>query len=309
MNPELPVGRILLLVDGSRASDAAVAFAGTVAQASRATVTAFSVVRPESVRSELEKALAAAVAVLVRTGAPVETAIVEGSLVAEVLKKVASGYDLTILAARRRRGWEGERLSLRLWKLAKAVPTPVVLVPEEGGGKVRTLLFCSGGAHYIEKGAEFAAGFARTLNAQAVLFHVLPATLHVYRDTGHERPSPAEVLSGDSRLARRLRSQVHTFESQGVPCTVHLEEGASVADSIFTAAQEVAADLIVVGSSPTRGRLRTYILGDVTREVAARSRLPLLIVRSEQIRLWKDLWRILWEPAPAKRPSRPSAGV
>jgi nucleotide-binding universal stress UspA family protein len=303
-----PISRILLLVDGSPPSESATGLTAALAAACRASVTAFSVVEPDSVRAELETALAAAVAVLMRSnpalepagGTAVETILAEGELVAEVVRKAEDRYDLTVLGARRRRYWEGERLSLRLWKLAKAIRTPVLLVPEGAPAKIRTVLFCTGGAHYIERGAVFAARLAAALGAGAVVLHVLPETPQIYRDWSAARPSTAQVLSGEGRLARRLRSQLHAFEKEGVAASVHLEEG-PVEPGIFRAAREVGAELIVVGSAPSRGPFGTYVLGNVTREVAIRAQLPVLIVRSEPAGLIRDLWRILWEPAPPKR--------
>ena len=303
MNMDRPITKILLLVDGSPPSEAATGLAAVVAAACRASVTAFSVLGPESVRGDLEKALANAVATLVRSGSPVETALGEGELVAEVIRKAEDQYDLTILGAGRRRHWEGERLPLRLWKLSKAVRTPVLLVPAAAGPRIRTMLFCTGGAHYIERGAVFAARLASALKAHAVLFHALPETPQIYRDWSAARPSREEVLSGESRLARRLRSQLHAFEAEGVAAEVDLAEGA-VEEEIFRAARRDDADLIVVGSAPSRGRFGTYVLGDVTREVAIHAEIPVLIVRSERAGLIRDLWKILWEPAPAKRASR-----
>ncbi len=306
MSAERAIARILLRVDGSPPSEAAAALAASIAAACGASVTALSVVGPDSVRADLERALASAVAALVRSGSPVETALVEGELVAEVVRKAEDRYDLTILGAGRRRHWEGERLPLRLWKLSKAVRTPVLLVPAAAPPRIRTMLFCTGGAHYIERGAVFAARLASALKANAVVFHALPETPQIYRDWSAARPTREEVLSGESRLARRLRSQLHAFETEGVAAEVDLEEGV-VEQEIFRAARRAGADLVVVGSAPSRGRLGTYVLGDVTREVAIHAEIPVLIVRSERAGLIRDLWKILWEPAPAKRQSREGA--
>jgi nucleotide-binding universal stress UspA family protein len=59
--------------------------------------------------------------------------------------------------------------------------------------------------------------------------------------------------------------------------------------------RELEADLIVVGSSPSRGPVRTSVLGNVTRDVVARTSVPVLIIRSSPAGLLRDLWMILKE--------------
>ena len=120
------LSKILLLVDEGSASKSAAAVAALLAGATRASVTALSVVESDSSRSALEGTLAEAASALGRAGVSVETALLgeETSLVAEVVRRAKGGYDLTVLGASSRPILGGGRLSLRLWQLAKSVPTP-----------------------------------------------------------------------------------------------------------------------------------------------------------------------------------------
>jgi nucleotide-binding universal stress UspA family protein len=291
------VTRILLLVDGSPASAAAARMAAAVARAFSARVTAFSVVTPKSAREDLEQALGRAAAELGRHGLSVETAIVEGKLVPAVIERAREGYDLAVLGARKRERWEGERLQSRLWRIARHLPAPVLLVPEEAPPEVRRMLFCSGGERFIDRGAVFAARFARRMSASVVFLHVLPRTPELYLGRKRETRTPAEFLKRGGRLGRQIRSQIGAFEKAGVECDFALEEG-DIREKIFHTAGRSGADLVVVGSSPTSAALRTYAMGDVTREIALYSPLPVLVVRSEPASLLRDLWRILREPGP-----------
>jgi nucleotide-binding universal stress UspA family protein len=53
-----------------------------------------------------------------------------------------------------------------------------------------------------------------------------------------------------------------------------------VIDQIFADVNERGHDLIVTGSSPTRGPLGHYIMGDVTRGIVNRANVPVLVARS-----------------------------
>ena len=289
---ESAIRKILLLVDDSPATAGATRLAAFVAQKCGASVTAFSVVRSGELRSTLESALAEAAATLGKASVPTETAIVEGRLVAEAAVK-ARGYDLTVLATSRgRRG--GERTSLSVWQLAKSVETPVLLVPEESRPRIARILLCTGGERYIEKGARFVADLARSAGAEVALLHILPVAPEMYRAWA-PAPRTETLLGGESRLARQLRSQRSIFEKEGVPISLHLEESDSIARTIFGVCRTVEADIIVVGSGPARGPLRTSVLGNVTRDVVSRASVPVLIIRSSPTGLLRDLWKILRE--------------
>ena len=290
---EAAIAKILLLVDGSAAGAAAARFAALVAQRAGASVTAFSVARPGEVKSELQNALAEAAAILGKSSVPVETAIVEGQLVAEAAAK-ARGYDLAIFGTTRKKAAGGRRTSFAVWQLAKAIETPVLLVPEEARPRIARILLCTGGERYIEKGARFVAALARSAGAEVVLLHILPVAPEMYRAWA-PRLRPESTAEGESRLARQLRAQRSIFEKESVPITLRIEESDAIERSIFHVRRQVDADLIVVGSSPARGPFRTSVLGNITRDVVSQTSVPVLIIRSLPRGLLRDLWTILKE--------------
>ena len=55
-----------------------------------------------------------------------------------------------------------------------------------------------------------------------------------------------------------------------------VQAGSSVATTLLTAAEQVRADLLVMGCSG-RGRLSEFVLGNVSRDIIAQARLPLLV--------------------------------
>jgi nucleotide-binding universal stress UspA family protein len=52
--------------------------------------------------------------------------------------------------------------------------------------------------------------------------------------------------------------------------------------------RRVDYDLVVAGSSPARGRLQTYIMGDITRELVNQADCPVLVVRTGQVTTLPD---------------------
>ena len=88
-----------------------------------------------------------------------------------------------------------------------------------------------------------------------------------------------QMLESSSKLGRSLRHQKELLEKLGVPCEVHLQHGL-VLDELLHELQRTDYDLVVSGSSPAHDRLRTYIMGNVTREIVNRAELPVLVVRS-----------------------------
>ena len=290
------LSKILLLVDAGPGSKSAAEVAALLAGATRASVTALSVADAGTSRSATEATLAEAASALGRAGVSVETALLgeETAVVDEVVRRAKGGYDLTVLGAPSRPAPGGGRLSLRLWQLARSVPTPVLLVPQGAPLEMKRILLCTGGELYIEEGLRFTAALASALGAAITVLHVLPEPPELYRDLAARYSSPSGYLAGESRLARQLRAQMAALEKRSVPASLAVEEG-DVENTIFEVANRVEAQLIVVGSSPARGPLRSSILGNVTREVASRSAAPVLIVRSRPAGLLRDLWRILRE--------------
>src|SRR5262249_41349073 len=97
----------------------------------------------------------------------------------------------------------------------------------------------------------------------------------------------------NSELGVNLRREKETLESLGLSAEVRLRRG-SVLEEILAETRERNYDLVVTGSALSR-TLRTYVLGDISREIVNRSNCPVLVVRSQNrstdlrshLRLWK----------------------
>jgi nucleotide-binding universal stress UspA family protein len=88
------------------------------------------------------------------------------------------------------------------------------------------------------------------------------------------------LLTSQTELGLNLRRAKESLEKQGVSTELKLR-GGSVLEEILNEIREGGYDLVVTGSALSRG-LRTYVLGDVSREVVNRASCPILVVRSRE---------------------------
>ena len=75
-----------------------------------------------------------------------------------------------------------------------------------------------------------------------------------------------------------LRREKEFSRSMGVDSEVRLRHGLVISE-VFKEIRRADYDLVVTGSSPVGGTLRTYIMGNITREIVNRAECPVLVVR------------------------------
>ena len=92
----------------------------------------------------------------------------------------------------------------------------------------------------------------------------------------------ALLLRSHSELGINLRYAKETLQSVGVEAEVRLRHG-PVLEEILGELVEGSYDLVVTGSALSRS-LRTYVLGDISREIVNRANCAVLVVRSEEVR-------------------------
>jgi nucleotide-binding universal stress UspA family protein len=202
-----------------------------------------------------------------------------GRPVPEIIKRTQeTKYDLVVIGAARK-GTRGPLcMSARAYKIIESVEPPVLVVIGERSA-LRRILLCTGGTEQADATVNFAGEIARRVNASVVLLHVLAEPPAMYVNLIKSEEDATQMLESSSKLGRSLRHQKELLEKLGVPCEVHLQHGL-VLDELLHELQRTDYDLVVSGSSPAHDRLRTYIMGNVTREIVNRAELPVLVVRS-----------------------------
>lgn len=122
-----------------------------------------------------------------------------------------------------------------------------------------------------------AAEVAKATGARVDLVTAYP-DVPAYRETisSSAKAEPINLRQvAESVLAREARALV----DQGVEVTTHAREG-DPADVIIDVAQEVGADLIIVGARGLSG-LQRFLLGSVSSKLSHHSPISVMVVRDQ----------------------------
>jgi nucleotide-binding universal stress UspA family protein len=135
---------------------------------------------------------------------------------------------------------------------------------------IRTILHPTDFSERSEHAFHLACSLARDHGARVVLLHVVSIPVAAYE--GVVLPPPIEEATED---AKRRLSQM---EPAGIPVEHRVAEG-DAAEMILRVAEEVHADLIVMGTHGRTG-LSRLLMGSVAEQVVRRAPCPVLTTKS-----------------------------
>ncbi|NNP76099.1 universal stress protein [Acinetobacter sp. Ac_3412] len=123
-----------------------------------------------------------------------------------------------------------------------------------------------------------AAQLAKALNSEITVAEVM--TLDPYLADAYVRMGQSNDLIERVRgyVQENLKKAEQKFEEHGLTVATQVLEGFSVHQEIIGAAQNLGADLIIMGSHGRTG-FKQFVLGSVAQKVLAESHIPVLIVR------------------------------
>ena len=272
--------KILICSDGSSQAEQAIRFGALIAAALRDETTLLGITEKPGEEDAIFDSLKRGLQLLKENQVPAELVIKSGEPIEEIVKRTQeTRYDLVVIGALRK-GTRGPFLmSAKAYKIIKAVEPPVLVVIGERNALKRVLI-CSGGQKYIDKAVEFAGRIAGASRAKVTLFHVLnePTAL---ADLSRIEEDVNILLHSSSELGENLRREKELLERMGVDTEVRLRHGMVISE-VFKEVNRGDYDLVVTGSSPVGGTLRTYIMGNITREIVNRAECPVLVVRGEE---------------------------
>ncbi|MDB6017317.1 MAG: UspA domain protein [Pedosphaera sp.] len=287
--------KILICSDGSEAADRAIRLGAAIAAACQAEVTLLGIAEASGNTEPIMDALRRGQQWLLDKKISAELVTKVGQPIEEIVQRTeAVAYDLVVIGAAPKEPHGLFWRSSKTYKIIKSIH-PAVLVVIGNVTTLKRILICTGGKKYIDNAVALTGQIARCMGATVTLFHVLPEAPAIYARIYSREVNVAAVLNSKSELGRNLREQKATLESFGVPTEVRLRQG-SVRDEILREIRTGNYDLVVTGSSLSRGSLRTYVLGDVTREIVNRANCAVLVVRAMEksdsamssLRSWLD---------------------
>ena len=144
----------------------------------------------------------------------------------------------------------------------------------------KNIVLATDGSAASEHAAKLAVGLARTHGAKLTALYV--ADPYPYMGVGEVNPMGYQAYSAAAQqLAAQAHATVESFCKDGgaaVELQARLVEDVAAASGIVQTAQELGADLIVVGSHGRSGIAR-LMLGSVATKVVAESPIPVLVCR------------------------------
>lgn len=270
--------KFLVCSDGSRPAESAMRLGALVAAACGAEVVLLGIVEAPGKTDEILAALRRGLHFFEEKNVRAELVTVTGEPIAEIIKRTEqTKFDLVVIGAARKGSYRLFWISTKAYKIIKRIHPPVLMVLEKTSA-IKRILICTGGQKYIAEAVALTGKIACGLQASVTLLHVMPQPPPLYSGLRRLKLDVDAILNSNSALGRNLREQKKALEDLGVPVEVHLREG-SVLEEIHDEISAGSYDLAVSGSSLS-GTFRTYILGDVTREIVNRAGCAVLVVRS-----------------------------
>lgn len=276
--------KILICSDGSEQAERAMRLGATIAAGCQAEVTLLGIQESAGDSNSLLDSLKRDQALLedkkIRAELITKSAR-PGGTIEEIIKRTRETvYDLVVIGAPRKESRGAFWMASKTYKLIKEIRAPVLSV----AGKItaiRRILICSGGKRYIDDAVRLSGEIAGGLAATVTLLHVTTEPPGILARLPRMEDDTTFLLRSQSELGQNLRREKEMLESFSVHTAVKLRRG-EVLTQILREIREGDYDLVVTGSALSRS-LRTYILGNISREIVNRATCAVLVARGQQI--------------------------
>jgi nucleotide-binding universal stress UspA family protein len=297
--------KILICSDGSEQADRAIRLGAAIAAGASAEVTLFGIIEAPGKSTLILDSLQRWQAVFADKKIAAEVITKPGDPIAEIVKRSeADNYDLVMVGAVRKETHGLFWMSSKAYKIIKEVTPPVLSVAGESA-TIKRALICSGGK-YSDNAVRLTAKLAGALGASVILLHVMPELPAIYAGLPRMAETADWLLHSPSELGLTLRKERDFLVAAGLSAEVRLRQGPVLAE-ILREIHTGKYDLVVTGSALSRS-LRTYVLGDISREIVNHSDCPVLVVRSQE-KLSDSRQRFRnWWGRPARKDARSVKG-
>ena len=142
---------------------------------------------------------------------------------------------------------------------------------------MRSIVVGTDGSPSADAAVRRAAEIAKGTGAQVHLVTAYP-DVPIYRETiaSSAKAEPIELRQVAESVAAR---ESRTLTDEGIEVMTHAREG-DPADVLINVAQEVGADLILVGARGLTG-LQRFLLGSVSSKLSHHAPMSVMVVRDE----------------------------
>jgi nucleotide-binding universal stress UspA family protein len=271
--------KILLCSDGTPSSDNAAHLTGLLIGQCQTALTLLGIAEQPGDEQPLRAALEKEMEPLRAAGLAIELVVRPGDPIRQIVDlSTATQFDLTIIGARAKGAsglyWRSEKT----YEVVKAVHAHVLVAVGECV-QLKRFLVCTGGKRFIDDAVRLTGELAKCAGASVTLLHVMAEPPAIYADLVALEEDVDQLIASGSELGKNLHSEKEMLEKRGVAVEIRIRHGI-VLDEVFKEMSEGGHDLIVTGSSQTRGPFRHYIMGDLTRSILNRAECPVLVARA-----------------------------
>jgi nucleotide-binding universal stress UspA family protein len=144
----------------------------------------------------------------------------------------------------------------------------------------RTILVATDFSEHADHALEYAAELARQLDATLHLVHAITIPVMGVAEMGVAY-SAATIESITKHAQEQLDTRTARYRDRVSLAPVRLEVG-DARDTIDRAAEQIGADLIVIGTHGRRG-LRRVLLGSIAESVVRSAPCPVLTIRQAPV--------------------------
>lgn len=272
---------ILICSDGSEQAERAMRLGAAIAAGCKAEVTLLGIQESAGDSPALLDSLKRGQSLLEDKKTHAELVTKSGTPIEEIIKRTReTAYDLVVIGAPRKVSRGAFWMPSKTYKLIKEIRPPVLSVAGKTSA-INRILICSGGKRYIDDAVRLTGEIARGLGATVTLLHVASEPPGILAHLPRMEQDTDFLLRSQSELGQNLRREKESLESLGVRTEVKLRHG-EVLQQILSEIREGNYDVVVTGSALSRS-FRTYVLGDVSREIVNRATCAVLVARGQQI--------------------------
>src|SRR5947209_8961415 len=273
--------KILICTDGSDQAENAIRFGGLIASACEAETTLLGITEDERDKDEIFDSLKRGQQVLKDLKVKAEATSKVGEPIKEIVKRTEDDeYDLVVIGATRKGARGPFLMSAKAYKIVKEVEPPVLVVLGKRKN-LKQILICSGDQRRFDKAVDFTARIAKAAGASVTLFHVLIEPPLLYADLIRMEEDVDLLLESNSTLAKKLKDEKKILDKMEVDNQIRLSHG-HIINKIIKEVRGEDYDLVVAGSSRHSGKLQSYFIGNITRQILNRADRHVMIVRTDE---------------------------